>query len=67
MRHKLTVILGLAACAVLVRTGSGPRIMASLRNLAITILRLTGAADIAAALRYAARLPSRPLRAIMKC
>lgn len=35
-----------------VRTGSGPRIMASLRNLAITILRPTGAAGIAAALRY---------------
>ena len=50
-----------------VRTGSGPRIMASLRNLVITILRLTGAAGIAAALRYHARRPSRPLRTIMNC
>jgi hypothetical protein len=50
-----------------VRTASGPRIMASLRNLVITILRITGAASIAAALRYHARRPSRPLRTIMKC
>jgi len=50
-----------------VRTASGPRIMASLRNLAITILRLSGAASIAAALRYHARRPARPLRTIMKC
>ena len=50
-----------------VRTAAGPRIMASLRNLAITILRLAGHASIAAALRYHARRPSRPLRTIMKC
>jgi predicted transposase YbfD/YdcC len=50
-----------------VRTATGPQIMASLRNLAITILRLAGAASIAAALRYHARRPSRPLRTIMKC
>jgi predicted transposase YbfD/YdcC len=50
-----------------VRTASGPQIMASLRNLAITILRLAGATSIAAALRYHARRPSRPLRTIMKC
>ena len=49
------------------RTASGPRIMASLRNLAITILRLAGAISIAAALRYHARRPSRPLHTIMKC
>jgi hypothetical protein len=41
--------------------------MASLRDLVITILRITGAASIAAALRYHARRPSRPLRTIMKC
>jgi len=35
--------------------------MASLRNLVIIILRLAGAASIAAALRYHARRPSRPL------
>jgi predicted transposase YbfD/YdcC len=50
-----------------IRTASGPQIMASLRSLAIAILRLTGATCIAAALRYHARRPSRPLRAIMKC
>jgi hypothetical protein len=50
-----------------VRTASGPRIMASLRNLVITIVRLAGATSIAAALRYHARQPSRPLRTIMKC
>jgi predicted transposase YbfD/YdcC len=50
-----------------IRTASGPRIMASLRNLAITILRLAGAASIAAALRYHARRPARPLQTIMKC
>ena len=50
-----------------VRTAAGPRIMASLRNLAITILHLAGAANIAAALRYHARRPSRPLHTIMKC
>ncbi len=50
-----------------VRTASGPRIMASLRNLAITILRLAGHASIAAALRHHARRPARPLQTIMKC
>ena len=41
--------------------------MASLRNLAISILRLAGHACIAAALRHHARQPARPLRTIMKC
>jgi predicted transposase YbfD/YdcC len=50
-----------------VRTASGPRIKASLRNLVITILRLSGTASIAAALRSHARRPARPLRTIMKC
>jgi len=50
-----------------VRTGNGPRVMASLRNLAIAIVRLTGNASIAAALRYHARRPSRPLQTIMQC
>jgi predicted transposase YbfD/YdcC len=49
------------------RTAAGPRVMASLRNLVITILRLAGAASIAAALRYHARWPGRPLQTIMKC
>jgi predicted transposase YbfD/YdcC len=50
-----------------VRTGNGPRVMASLRNLAITVLRLTGETSIAAALRHNARRPSRPLQTIMNC
>lgn len=50
-----------------VRTGNGPRVMASLRNLAITILRLTGETSIAAALRHHARRPGRPLQTIMHC
>src|SRR6266487_623556 len=50
-----------------IRTASGPRIMASLRNLVVTILRLVEARNIAAALRYHARSSSRPLRTIMKC
>jgi hypothetical protein len=42
--------------------------MASLRNLAIAILRLAGHASVAAAaLRYHARQPGRPLQTIMNC
>jgi hypothetical protein len=48
-----------------VSAAAGPQIMASLRNLAITILRLAGYASIAAALRYHARRPDSPLRTIM--
>jgi predicted transposase YbfD/YdcC len=47
------------ACKV--RTGTGPRAMASLRNLAIGALRLAGSANIAAALRHNSRDPTRPL------
>jgi len=47
-----------------VRTASGPRVMATLRNLAITILRLAGATSIAAALRHHSRRPGRPLQTI---
>jgi len=50
-----------------VRTANGPPVMAILRNLALTILRLTGHVSIAAALRHHARRPGRPLRTIMKC
>jgi len=44
-----------------VRTGNGPQIMAALRNLVITALRLAGVTNIAAALRRHARDPHRPL------
>lgn len=50
-----------------IRTRNGPRLMATLRNLAINILRLTGTTNIAAALRHHARRPDRPLRTIMTC
>jgi predicted transposase YbfD/YdcC len=45
----------------LVRTGNAPRVMASLRSLAISILRLDGHANIAAANRHHARDPQRTL------
>jgi predicted transposase YbfD/YdcC len=44
-----------------VRTSNGPQIMAALRNLVITALRLAGHTNIAAALRHHARDPQRPL------
>ncbi|OAA22596.1 ISAs1 family transposase [Frankia casuarinae] len=49
-----------------VRTGNAPQVMASMRNLAITILRLAGTTNIAAGIRYHARRPERPLETIMK-
>ncbi len=50
-----------------VRTANGPRVMATLRNLAISILRLTQHTNIAAALRHHARQPHRPLQTIKTC
>ena len=50
-----------------IRTASGPRVMATLRNLAISILRLAGHPSSAAALRRHARRPGRPLQTLMKC
>ncbi len=43
-----------------VRTRSGPRIMAALRNLAICALRLFGRADVTEATRWASRSMDRP-------
>jgi predicted transposase YbfD/YdcC len=45
----------------LVRTGNAPRVMASLRNLAISILRMDGHSNIAAANRHHARDPQRTI------
>jgi predicted transposase YbfD/YdcC len=45
----------------LVRTGNAPRVMATLRSLAISLLRLDGHANIAAANRHHARDPHRTL------
>jgi predicted transposase YbfD/YdcC len=47
------------------RTGGGPRMMASLRNLALSILRLAGHANIAKALRHNARKPKRAIDLVM--
>jgi predicted transposase YbfD/YdcC len=44
-----------------IRTGSGPQVMATLRNLAITLLRQAGHTSIAAACRHHARNATRPL------
>jgi predicted transposase YbfD/YdcC len=46
----------------LVRTGNAPRIMATLRSLAVSLLRLDGHHNIAAANRHHARDPQRTLK-----
>ena len=45
-----------------VRTGTGPHVMAAIRNLIISILRLAGHTSIARALRHTARNPERAFR-----
>jgi predicted transposase YbfD/YdcC len=44
------------------RTGNAPRVMATLRNTAISLLRLAGITTIAKALRHNSRNPHRPLQ-----
>jgi predicted transposase YbfD/YdcC len=44
-----------------VRTGAGPHVMATLRNLVIGVLSRAGPVNLAAALRHHARDPARPL------
>ena len=46
----------------LVRTGNAPRVMATLRSLAVSLLRLDGHDNIAAANRHHARDPQRTLK-----
>lgn len=48
-----------------VRTGGGPRMMASLRNLVISILRLAGHANLAKAVRYIGRDVDRALKLLV--
>ena len=48
-----------------VRTSSAPQVMATFRNLAISLHRLAGATNIAAALRHHARNATRPLQLVM--
>lgn len=45
-----------------IRTGNAPRSMATLRNTAVSVLRLAGTTTIAKALRHNARDPRRPLQ-----
>ena len=47
-----------------IRKRAGAQVMATLRNLAISLLRLAGATNIAAALRFCSRSWVRPLRLI---
>jgi hypothetical protein len=47
-----------------IRKGRGAHIMASLRNLAISLLRIAGARFIAPALRHCARMGNQALRMI---
>lgn len=48
-----------------IRTGTGPRAMASLRNLAVSLLRIDGVANIAQATRHHAWDPLRPVRLLL--
>ena len=48
-----------------VRTGHGPRVMAILRSTAISVLRLAGATNIAAATPHHARDPHRPVELLL--
>ncbi len=49
-----------------VRTGNGRRVLASVRNLALALLRLAGHTNIAAARAHLARRPGRPLRLLQE-
>jgi hypothetical protein len=59
LHHIRDVTFAEDACQV--RTGTAPRVMASLRNLAIGILRARGHRNFVAALRRNARDAARPL------
>jgi predicted transposase YbfD/YdcC len=48
-----------------IRTGNAPQVMASLRNIAISLLRLTGATNIAEACRHHAARPDRPINLLL--
>ena len=47
-----------------IRTDNGPAVMATLPNLAISIHRLNGATNVAAACRDLSRHPNRALRLV---
>ncbi len=50
-----------------VRTGNAPQVMATLRNTAISLLRLTGWDNIAAGLRHHARTPDSAVNLLLTC
>ena len=50
-----------------IRTGNAPQVMATLRNTAISLLRLTGWDNIAAGLRHHARTPDSPVKLLLTC
>lgn len=50
-----------------IRAGAAPRVMATLRNTVIGILRLAGWTSIAAALRHHARNPDRAITCALTC
>ena len=47
-----------------IRTGGGPRVMASIRNLVLSLHRMNGETNIAQVTRYTARDPRRALELI---
>jgi hypothetical protein len=48
-----------------IRTGAGPAVMATIRNLVISLHRLAGASKNAAACRHVGRHPNRVLPLLM--
>jgi predicted transposase YbfD/YdcC len=49
------------------RTGTGPQVLATLRNTAISLLRLAGHTGIARTLRRNSRDPQRPIEMLLTC
>lgn len=50
-----------------VRTGNAPQVMATVRNTSISLLRLTGWTNIAAALRHHAAHPDQAIACLLTC
>ncbi|WP_054813811.1 ISAs1 family transposase [Nocardia arizonensis] len=50
-----------------IRTGDAPQVMATLPNTAISLLRLAGHTNIAAALRHHAHDFNRPIELLLTC
>ncbi|WP_380162659.1 ISAs1 family transposase [Kineococcus sp. R86509] len=59
LHHVRDVTFAEDACRV--RTGAGPRVLASIRNLVLGVLRLGGEVNIAAARARLGRRPDRPI------